>query len=128
MSFKSIVHKTPAALLLFCAFVAGIVFYYIVDPESSPCFRCPFEYITGLKCPGCGSQRALHHILHFEFLEALKDNALFVVMIPILLMIGITWFFKSKFKILETVFNSKWFAISLLFLITLWFVGRNCSD
>ena len=44
---------------------------------------CTFHRLTGLYCPGCGSTRALHCLLHGEFREALRDNALVVLALPI---------------------------------------------
>ncbi|WP_419184195.1 DUF2752 domain-containing protein [Xiashengella succiniciproducens] len=47
--------------------------------------KCPFWAITGLKCPGCGSQRAVHHLLNLEVLSAAKENILLVLSIPYIL-------------------------------------------
>ena len=41
--------------------------------------------LTGLDCPGCGSQRAIHHILNFNIIQALKANVLVVQFIPYLI-------------------------------------------
>lgn len=46
--------------------------------------------LTGLKCPGCGSQRAVHHLLNLEIVLAFKQNPLLVLFIPYLL--GGIWF------------------------------------
>ncbi|PYV86056.1 MAG: hypothetical protein DMG90_22080 [Acidobacteria bacterium] len=35
------------------------------NPASSGIFPpCPFLWLTGFYCPGCGSLRALHQLLH----------------------------------------------------------------
>lgn len=47
---------------------------------------CPFKSMTGLACPGCGSQRALHHLLNFELGSAFQKNALLVLSIPYILL------------------------------------------
>jgi len=47
--------------------------------------QCPFRVLTGFKCPGCGSQRAVHYLLNFELLKAIKENAILVLSIPYLL-------------------------------------------
>jgi hypothetical protein len=44
---------------------------------------CIFHRSTGLLCPGCGSLRALHQILHGNFATALRFNALLVVSLPV---------------------------------------------
>ena len=47
--------------LLLIALVALTIIYYRVSPTSSVFFpKCAFLMLTGLKCPGCGSQRAVH--------------------------------------------------------------------
>ncbi len=56
--------------------LTGVVFYF-VDPVQHSIFpRCFFHQLTGLHCPGCGGQRALHHLVHGEILTALRCNAL----------------------------------------------------
>lgn len=66
--------------------IAAIVVYKILDPTLSDVFpKCPFLEITGYKCPGCGSQRAIHYLLNLNVVAALRANALLVVAIPYLL-------------------------------------------
>lgn len=40
--------------------------------------------MTGLKCPGCGSQRAVHYLLNGQFIPAFRANPLLVMSIPYL--------------------------------------------
>ena len=47
--------------------------------------RCVFHAVTGLHCPGCGATRCLHALLHGDLAQALAYNALFVLMLPLLL-------------------------------------------
>lgn len=60
--------------------MAGLMFF-LVDPAASPhlFWPCPFHKLTGLYCPGCGGQRALHALLHGRFVDALSRNALAVL-------------------------------------------------
>ena len=44
--------------------------------------KCPFKLITGLSCPGCGIQRAIHAMLHGKFTEAITYNYYFTASIP----------------------------------------------
>ncbi|MEG9326833.1 DUF2752 domain-containing protein [Salinimicrobium catena] len=63
-----------------------LVIYGSFDPSESGYFpACPFYSVTGLECPGCGSQRAVHQLLNFEFLKAFKQNGLLVIAIPYVL-------------------------------------------
>lgn len=38
------------------------------------------------KCPGCGSQRAIHQLLNGHLIKALQHNALAVITIPYILL------------------------------------------
>lgn len=60
------------------------VLYFLLDPARYPFPRCPFFVLTGLYCPGCGSQRALHALLHGEVVRAAGLNLLAVLSAPVL--------------------------------------------
>jgi hypothetical protein len=65
------------------ALVCAIVMLTCFDPATSGLFpTCPFYYLTGLHCPGCGTLRALHRLLHFNFIAALAMNPLTVMSLP----------------------------------------------
>jgi hypothetical protein len=60
--------------------------YRTYNPNGNIYFpKCPFRELTGLKCPGCGSQRAVHYILNFDIFNAIKENAILVLSIPYIL-------------------------------------------
>lgn len=66
---------------------AGLLFFF--DPEHNESFLpCPFHWLTGLFCPGCGAQRAVHDLLHGSIAEAASHNAALVISIPLL---GLQW-------------------------------------
>jgi len=73
--------KFAGALL--AAGLLGI--YFFLDPEQHLFPKCPFLWLSGWKCPGCGSQRAVHHLLHVDLLAALRVNFLFVLAFPYVL-------------------------------------------
>jgi hypothetical protein len=77
---------SPALRGLFCAAAAGgLAVLYAADPATDARFPpCPFHYCTGLYCPGCGSLRALHSLLHGHLLAAWHFNPLMVLSIPFL--------------------------------------------
>lgn len=74
--------------------MAGIIFFYAkYNPEGGggiPFPKCGFYVLTGYKCPGCGTQRALHQFLNGHFLEALKQNFLLFLAIPFTIMVILT--------------------------------------
>lgn len=65
-----------------------------VDPATLPWFpKCPIKMLTGWECPGCGSTRALHALLHGHPGRALGFNPLLVVGVPYALtLIGLEYF------------------------------------
>ena len=53
--------------------------YYFVDARHAGFFpACPFHTLTGLYCPGCGSQRSFSSLLHGNILQALQYNVLLI--------------------------------------------------
>ena len=64
--------------------VAACLALFHFDPEKTWIYpTCQFHQLTGLDCPGCGSQRALHALLHGRVLAALHFNLLLVLSLPI---------------------------------------------
>lgn len=52
---------------------------------------CPFHYVTGLKCPGCGITRMIISLAHLDFKRAFYYNPFLFVTGPLLLY----FFFKN---------------------------------
>lgn len=77
-----------ARVLAFVALVVGVavlLFLYLQNPSELSWFpKCPFFALTGFKCPGCGTLRAIHFLLHLNFVEAWRMNPLAVVSIPLI--------------------------------------------
>lgn len=74
------------ALPLVAALLAVV---YLFDPAQGGFPICPFRALTGLLCPGCGSQRALHALLHGKVGMAFGHNALLVASLPLLAVQGL---------------------------------------
>jgi len=77
--------------------VGAVAALYFFDPSVGGVFPpCPFFLVTGYQCPGCGSLRALHRLLHGEVLFAFALNPLMVISIPVLGMMSFSpaWTYK----------------------------------
>ncbi len=62
------------------------ILYRNYNPSGNIYFpKCPFRELTGLKCPGCGSQRAVHYLLNFNIFNATKENLILVLSVPYIL-------------------------------------------
>jgi len=66
---------------------------YRCDPATTRGFPpCLFHSLTGLYCPGCGSGRALHRLLHGDVAAAFDLNPLMVLVLPFVLFgLGVYW-------------------------------------
>ncbi|MGH9578069.1 MAG: DUF2752 domain-containing protein, partial [Terriglobales bacterium] len=63
------------------AFGAAILYRW--NPATAGFYPiCPFLSLTGWYCPGCGSLRALHQLLHGNLGAAFDLNPLLVVALP----------------------------------------------
>ena len=60
-----------------------LVTVYTVDPRTPGNYPlCLFLFLTGCYCPGCGTLRALHALIHGDPRSALGYNLLSVVTLP----------------------------------------------
>jgi hypothetical protein len=72
-----------SAIALFSTALA--ILLYLKKPGETIIFpHCPFHTLTGFYCPGCGSLRAVHELLHGRIVSALDLNPLMVISIPFL--------------------------------------------
>ena len=93
-------------------FIVGILvlllvsLYYFFNPTVSNFFpKCPFHTITGLYCPGCGSQRAIHDLMHLNIFEAINHNALMFFMFTF--GIGLYLYLYCKKKFSDLIYHPK---------------------
>ena len=76
-------NRLLAAML--AAFAIGVTVLRVFDPATSDIFPpCPVRYLTGWYCPGCGSLRAIHQLLHGNLAAAWALNPLTIVLLPFL--------------------------------------------
>jgi hypothetical protein len=84
--FHSLTDRRFLVILAWLTILAAGVYLFIFEPGKSGFFPlCPFRALTGLNCPGCGTTRCLHQLLHGNIVAAFKLNPLFVVALPFLL-------------------------------------------
>lgn len=108
--------------------LAAILLYACLDPAGSVFFpKCMFYVTTGLKCPGCGSQRAIHEMLHLHLGEAFRYNAFLFAAIPFLIALGISWLGRERFPQFYRKMNSAPVIRGVLIVVIFWWVFRNIS-
>ena len=105
----------------------SLIFIYIrFNPAESSWFpKCPFLQFTGLKCPGCGSQRAIHSLLNFKLTDAIRYNILAVAAIPVLALFAFDRITGRRHIRLHNFLNSSRFVIATGIFILLWWIVRN---
>jgi uncharacterized protein DUF2752 len=109
--------KTTAAKLKWTgaglALAAAVAILFFFAPAQYPFYpRCPLHTMTGLHCPGCGSLRALHSLLHGNLASALRSNALLVFSLPFLACLGFNSLRASPSKTTTTAGpRTVWFWI-----------------
>ncbi|HTT22370.1 MAG TPA: DUF2752 domain-containing protein [Candidatus Sulfotelmatobacter sp.] len=104
----------------------GVVLLWLFDPAHSHIFPpCPVHYFTGLYCPGCGSLRAIHALLHGDLRQAWAMNALTVTMLP-LIAYGLASEIYTHFRgpLLTTRVPASWIR-ALFAVIVLFGIARN---
>ena len=118
--------RSVIAIVAVAAVVVGVVIYSTFDPSASRWFpRCPFLMLTGLKCPECGTQRAIHALLHGDVLSALRFNALLPVSIPLLLLYGYAEVVRTRKLRFYNRVNSLTAILAVLIVVIVWWIVRN---
>ncbi|SHF51583.1 Protein of unknown function [Mariniphaga anaerophila] len=115
---------------LLVALAALAVLFFVLDPNKNIIFpRCPFYSLTGFYCPGCGSQRAIHSLLHLNLAGVVQSNLLFI---PAVLTIGYHFLHKILNRKLgwnlPNIFYLKNTPWVILAIILLFWVLRNISE
>lgn len=105
--------------------IVGLI-YFFFNPSDNVFFpKCPFYWFTGFKCPGCGSQRAIHALLHLDLGTALRYNALLIFSVPIIVILEYTELNKIKYPNLYLKIHNIKFIWGYFIAIVSWWIGRN---
>jgi len=85
MSVDGIVRQRWNAVVLWSLLTGAAAYLFFFEPGRTGFFPgCPFRAITGFTCPGCGTTRALHQLLHGNLVAAFELNPLLVLVLPLL--------------------------------------------
>jgi hypothetical protein len=105
----------------------ALVILYFYNPVSSKIYPpSPFRAITGLFCPGCGTLRGLHQLLHGHFLAALELNPLMVISLPFMVYAYLSYAKKvlTGRRLPSVYIKSKWIWLLLKAIVAYWIL-RN---
>ncbi|MDE6835743.1 MAG: DUF2752 domain-containing protein [Muribaculaceae bacterium] len=119
-------HKSRRIILILLLVVAGGALYFAVDPSCSGWMpKCVFRMVTGWECPGCGSQRMLHAMLHGDIREAWHFNPFLFFMIPVIILYLLPEVMPGKFPKLFRILHSTGSIVCIAAAICAWWIGRN---
>jgi hypothetical protein len=102
------------------------ILYRFEPTEDSIYPRCAFHALTGLHCPGCGTTRCLHALLHGDVRQAAAFNLLTLLSLPPL----VVWGLRAGLAALRgtTVRGPRlpaWSILALFGLVVAFWVLRN---
>jgi hypothetical protein len=123
----SLAKKRLSFTLVTSIIIGSAIILFLYNPAVSKLYPpSPFRTLTGLYCPGCGTLRGLHQLLHGHLLEAFGLNPLMVISLPFLaysyLSLGVE---AIKGRPLPSLFiKAKWIWFVLEVILAYWVV-RN---
>lgn len=117
-------------LIVVCAaLLIGVAqLYRILDPLSFRWFpHCPVKLLTGLSCPACGSQRALHALLNGQWVEAVHYNFFLLLSVPYVALLFLAWTGRRyHVQICPAArLEGTYAAWGYIIVFFLWFIIRN---
>ncbi len=109
------------------AVAAGLLMLYFRDPHVQGAYPpCPFHFLTGYWCPGCGITRGINDVMHGRFVQGFWQNPLLMLFLPA----AIFWGGRSAWRVLvdptapAIVVKDRLLRIGLLLVVVYWLL-RN---
>lgn len=126
-----ITDKKKIRFFMICTAVIVLsLLYFFIDARANNLFpKCPFYILTGLFCPGCGSQRAISALLHLDISSAIRYNVLLVAALPVLAFSGYASVVNTfgKRQVNQKLFHSVTFIWIIIVLVIAFWILRNVS-
>lgn len=109
------------------AFFAGLAVVYNFSPTQYSFYpRCPFYAATHWLCPGCGSTRALYSLLHGQWNAAMHYNAMFTLLLPVVLGWLIFCFYRvMRYDRFPRLNFPRGAIVATVFAVLLFTIARN---
>jgi hypothetical protein len=106
---------------------AATAYLYWVPPTDSSWYpRCMLHMLTGLNCPGCGTTRAVHALLHGNVRQALAYNVVFVLLLPLFMALAVrVWWAGLRARPVAGPRMPRWAIRALLVVVIAFGILRN---
>jgi hypothetical protein len=105
----------------------GVALLYVATPGPGSFYPpCLFRTATGLHCPGCGSTRCLHALVHGDLAQAVAYNPLLLFALPFLTV----WALRAGYeawtgRVVRAYRPPSWCLYALVGLVVAFWVLRN---
>lgn len=104
------------------ALLAGGWVVYAYPPGQHTFYpRCVFKAATGWDCPGCGSTRAVHQLLHGNVAAAFRLNP-FLFLLGAVALCAVPSLVRGQSP---RFVAQPWFGWATVFTVTAWWILRN---
>ena len=118
--------RVLAAAAACIAIAAAATTYYLFDPaEAAWMPHCLWKTLTGTDCPGCGSQRMMHALMHGDLARAWHANAFALCMIPFIIFLLWLEMTRERHPELYARLHKTSTIWTLAGVITAWWICRN---
>lgn len=106
---------------------AAVIVWFIsaIDPVTAQYYpKCPSRLLFGIECPGCGSARAMHALMHGRVGQAWAYNPALFFFGAVLAAVAVKDFLRPSHAFSRAV-RSPWFAGAVAAVVVLWTILRN---
>jgi len=125
------ISKLKLGLIIFGVLIFfGILALYIFwNPSDSNIFpKCPLYSVSGIYCPGCGSQRAAHKLLNGNIIEGFRHNYLIALLALVLLYQAFIFIMNNILnKGVTNLLHKSKVTLGILIVIILFWILRNIN-
>lgn len=129
----SVHRSTPdlvrAPLLVGAAGASAAALLHLRDPHAADAYGyCPFLWLTGHPCPGCGGLRAVNDLTNGDLVGAVSSNLLAVVFVATLAVVWAAWVVRRARGVDAPMITLGDRTLVLVLLVALAFgVARNTA-
>lgn len=124
-SDTKIMRKALAVAIVMLLIVLASVYYFFDPSEVGWMPRCLWKVLTDTDCPGCGSQRMVHALMHGDIIAAWHANAYALCMIPVIIFLFWLEFTRERHPGLYARVHRTSVIMSLAFSVLGWWFLRN---
>jgi hypothetical protein len=110
-------------------FLGMLALYIFWNPTETNIFpKCPVYGVTGIYCPGCGSQRAAHQILNGNIIEGIRHNYL-IGLLGLVLSYQVFMFIMNSVlqKGIVNLLHKSKVTMGILVIVILFWILRNIN-